>query len=455
MMRKKEEELLKEKSRKISIIEGSAFGVSEGFGFRYLTPFALAMNAGNSFIGLLSSIPLLLGNFAQLISLKQMKKFSRKKIVFWSVFFQALMWLSLVFIAVAYFSYGLSSTMSLWLLFIFYSLLVGIGSIAKPAWNSWMRDLVDGDCLGRYFSKRNAIAGFVGIVSMLIAGLILSYFKNVNLMIGFTILFGTAFLARTISSFLFLKQYEPKFEVDDKAYFSFLDFVKKIRESNFGRFVVYLFVFFIFVSIASPFFAVYLLNELQFSYIMFTIIILTPSLATLLFLPFWGYIEDTHGSVKILKITGFLIAFVPLLWAIHSLVPINIFYYLILVEIFSGFVWSGFNLAHVNFVFDAVSRQRTALCVAYVNILIGIAFFIGANIGGKMSSFGITLFGLNPLVFLFVIAFIGRLISYLFLIPGFKEVRKVKELNLDVYFVDFFKHLEHKILRPKGGTLNV
>ena len=83
-MNKKKEDLKKNQARKISIKEGSAWSLMEGFGSRYITPYALYLGASNSQIGFLSSFPGLLGNIFQIPALKlfRNKNNTRKKIVF-------------------------------------------------------------------------------------------------------------------------------------------------------------------------------------------------------------------------------------------------------------------------------------------------------------------------------------------------------------------------------------
>jgi len=61
---------LKEKTKKMSIREGIASSVMDGSGGRYITPYALAIGASNAQIGLLTSIPSLLGNLSQLFTAK-------------------------------------------------------------------------------------------------------------------------------------------------------------------------------------------------------------------------------------------------------------------------------------------------------------------------------------------------------------------------------------------------
>lgn len=51
----------------------------DGAGSRYITPYALAIGANNTQIGLLTSIPSLLGNLSQLFTSKIIEKTSRKK----------------------------------------------------------------------------------------------------------------------------------------------------------------------------------------------------------------------------------------------------------------------------------------------------------------------------------------------------------------------------------------
>src|SRR3989338_11584143 len=91
-----EEDKLKEEARKISLKEASSYSLMDGFGLRYITPYALALQLSRLQIGLLSSLPALLANFSQIFTPKLMEKHSRKKIVFLGMFLQSLMWLVLI-----------------------------------------------------------------------------------------------------------------------------------------------------------------------------------------------------------------------------------------------------------------------------------------------------------------------------------------------------------------------
>lgn len=444
---KVEEAKLIEKTKKLSIAEGSAYSVMDGFGFRYVTPYALSVGANNTQIGLLSSLPGLFGTLSQLLTFKFMKYFSRKKIIFWGVFLQALMWLLLIAAGIPFFIYGLKNNLSADLIIVVYTLLVLFGSFAGPAWTSMMRDLVPTN-RGAYFGRRNQIIGSVALICMFVAGFLLDYFKQTHIYLGFIVMFLVAGVGRFISSLLFKKHYDPKFQVDDKKYFSLFDFIKKMRENNYGRFVLYYSLISFSCAIASPFFVVFMLKDLGFTYSQYMITVVFNSLSTLLLMPLWGKFADKYGSVEVMRITGFLIPLLPFLWLVTSLVH-SLFYVVLLIivlEIYSGFIWSGFNLAAGNFVYDAVSKERLAICSSYLNIINGFFALIGAFIGGYLSSHNFSMFGLSPLLTLFFLSAVARFGVYFLYSSSVKEVREVQ------IFEPHRKVDEHvQLIRDKTG----
>ncbi len=420
---KKKFEELRKKSLAYSIKDGSAYSVMDSVGSGYISPFALALGANNAFIGILSSLPGLVTSVFQLKTPKLMEGHSRKSIITTNALFQALMWLPLVLISLLYFRLG----NPLLLLLVFYIVLVSFNAPIGPAWASWMRDLVPADESGRFFGKRNLIVGFVGLVAMLAAGFVLDFFKAFNLVfVGFALLFAVAFIARLASRYFLSKKYEPSFKLQDRYYFTFAQFAKGMLFNNFGRFVLYTGLFQFAVQLASPFFTVYMLKELGFSYITFTFLITVQAFASLAAMPFWGRFSDKYGNLCTLRFAGFLIPLVPLIWLFSS----NI-YYLTFVQLFSGFFWAAFNLSASNFIYSAVSRERMGLCVAYSNIFNTIGVFIGATMGGFLSTRISYLFpAITSLVGLFILSAVMRLIVSLGLLSSIQEVRKVKRFDL-------------------------
>ncbi len=416
-------EKIRKKSLKYSIKDGSAYAVMDSVGNGYISPYAIAIGANNSYIGFLASVPGLITSLFQLKTPKMMEKHSRKSIVTTFALFQALMWFPLVVISLI----NMRSKYALFLLLVFYVILVSFNAAIGPAWASWMKDLVKEKESGKFFGRRNLITGFIGLIALLATGFILDWFKKANsVFIGFAILFGIAMIARLASRHFLTKKYEPKLRLDGDYYFTFWQFIKRMCYNNFGRFVIYIALFQFAVNIASPFFTVYMLKDLKFSYLLFTILTTAQSLAMLISMPLWGRFADKHGNRCTLKIAGIIIPFVPLLWLFSS----NL-YYLIAVQILSGLFWAAFNLSASNFIYDSVSRERMGLCVAYSNVLNTVGVFIGATLGGLLSTHIRT--GINPFFALLILSTLFRFIVSFVMLPKIKEVREIKEFKIERY----------------------
>ncbi|MCM8757499.1 MAG: MFS transporter, partial [Candidatus Omnitrophica bacterium] len=127
--------------------------------------------------------------------------------------------------------------------------------------------------------------------------------------------------------------------------------------------------------------------------------------------------------------TSFLIATLPLWWIINQ----NPFY-LVLIQALSGFAWSGFLLCATNFIYDAVSPAKRIRCIAYFNVLSGVASCLGALLGGHLVGRLLPLFGFKILS-LFLISSILRIITVSFLSFKIKEVKKVEDISRkDLFF---------------------
>ncbi|MBU2639740.1 MAG: MFS transporter [Nanoarchaeota archaeon] len=408
-----------------SVKEAGAVSVMSGVGDNFVSPFAIAMNASPLQISLLTSTTNLLAPWFQLHANNLMKKRSRKYIVTTAVLFHALMWLPLAFIPFFFKTDFFRS----WSVVIVFAVLAIVGGFAGPVWNSWMGDLVKDKNRGSYFSKRNKVAGATVLITGLFAAWFLRFFNvdkkvlNVEfVLIGFSLLFFIAFIFRLISRYYLSRQYEPKFRYDSKSYFSIKDFMKRLRTTNLGNYVLYGSLLRFGVAFASPFFAVYMLRELSWSYPQYIGVSIASSLASISILSVWGRLSDRFGNVKILIISGILLSLIPLFWMVSK----N-WYYLLLVNAFGGASWAGFGLAGGNFIYDVVPRKKRSFAFAYNNVLLGFGIFAGATVGGLFATYSnIKILG-SVYLFLFLVSGVLRLLLTLIFVFRLKEEREVEE----------------------------
>ncbi|MFH1133086.1 MAG: MFS transporter [Nanoarchaeota archaeon] len=443
--RKETEDEKKRKALNISIREGAAFNVSEGTGNRYITPYGLALGSSNAQIGILTSLPPLLGSFVQLTVLKNMGRMSRKTISYLGALWQAILWLVLIGVGVLSFS-GVMKAIVPWLLILVYSLLIIAGTYFSPVWSSWMKDLLP-STVGKYFGRRNKVCGATMLSSLLLAGFFIDLFKGTKVFIGFTALFAIASASRFYSAALFKRMYEPPLIPDDGKNRSFKRFVKRMRKDNFGRFTYFSSIMSLATNIAAPFFAVYMLRDLGFSYASFVIVIFSGLFANLMAMPYWGYFADKYGNLKVLRVTGHLVPLVPLIWLLSIPImksrPEMLIPFLILAEIFSGFCWAGFNLASGDFIYEAVPKHRLAYTAAFFNIINNVGLFLGGVLGGVLAHSSGMLIGLSALPLVFLLSAIARFLTVIFFLPGVKEVRWVQPLKI----ADETEHLMRMMMR--------
>lgn len=406
------------KSLKYSVLDGSAWAAMTGLTQNYMTPFALRMNATNSQIGLLASIPALLTALAQLFSPTLLKKAgSRKGLILPMVFLNGMMFVPIMLVPYIF------KSEQVWWLLVFMTISGVAGAVANPAWGSMMADLVPTRLRGRYFGDRGMINVFTTLVFSFIASGILTAFEGTDIFTGFVVIFSAALGFRMLSMFFLSRQYEPAQKPANGDNPGMAALIKQVGTSSLGRFILYIVLIDFCVSISGPYFAVYMLDELNFSYISYTLVICASALANMIFLRYWGRRADSAGNLKIIKITSILMPIVPILWLGSTNVV-----YLMAANMFSGFVWAGYSLSSVNYVYDASEPSIRHKQLAVFNSLDGFAICIGFLIGGVIVDRLPVIFGYH-FRSIFALSGILRGIVVLLLLHRLVEVRHVPAVS--------------------------
>jgi MFS family permease len=288
-----------------------------------------------------------------------------------------------------------------------------------------MGDIVPEDYRGRYFSKRSLFITSLSITLSILASILLEQFKVLeNVFFGYFIIFLIAFLSRGISWFYLARHYYPPFKIEKHSYLSFKKFVKKIPKSNFGLFTLYMTLITFSVNIGVPYMAYYMLEELSFNYIEYVAVNLSTPLISLAFFPLLGHLSDKYGNALVLRICGFLLPTLPILWIFFN----TPFQLILGPQLISAFAWTGVNLSASNFIYDNIPKQQRGFYIAYFNFFLG----MGVLIGGLLGS---VLLQIVPIIFvsvyetLFLISGSCRLFFDFVFLFRIKEVRVNKRMN--------------------------
>jgi MFS family permease len=414
-----------EDSLRHSIKDASAYAVMMGIGETYLSAFALFLKASTPQIGLLSSLPPLLGSLAQILSAALGRTFGiRKPIMLVGAGLQAFAWLPIMLLPLLFPDAAVP-------LLITAVVIYHCGAhLAAPQWASLMGDLIPMKRRGRFFARRTRIISLVTFLSLMLGGLFLNEASAAGYtLVGFIFLFSIAMIARGVSVYHLSRMHEPAGHVTDLRFSVETSWWRRLANSNFARFSIFFALMQFSVAVSSPFFAVYMLRDLQFSYAQFMANTGMSVLAQFLTLSQWGRISDVFGNRRVLSVTGVLLPLMPLLWIFSG----N-FWYLLVVQMLSGLSWAGFTLGASNFLYDLTEPQKRATYLAIHSVLASTGIFLGATLGGflgvmlplEIETFGVTVMWSSSLLGVFAVSALLRTLVLLVLMPTIKEVRRVR-----------------------------
>ena len=114
----------------------------------------------------------------------------------------------------------------------------------------------------------------------------------------------------------------------------------------------------------TPIVNVHMITSFHFNYLQFMTVTLLFMASSFISVTYWGTHSDQYGNYKILFITAISLPLLSFIWIYN-----RNFYTILLLQVFIGFVWSGFNLCTQNFIFDAVRRENLSKIFSYYSIL--------------------------------------------------------------------------------------
>jgi MFS family permease len=406
-----------DQSLRHSVRDGVAVSIQSGSGENYFNAFAVHLKATTGEIALLAALPPLVGSLAQLSSAWLGSRFGgRRDMILFGVRLQACTWPFFILLPLLFPDHAIS---------LFLACVVAYyaaGALVSPHWSSLMGELVPERKRGRYFALRNRLASMTSFAALVVGGLVLNGCDDAGAAyLGFMLIFALAAGGRLLSIWHLARMHDPGQEAATPVEAEGSGLWLRLRRSPLVRFSLFFATMQLSVAIASPFFAVYMLRDLHFSYLQYMVNVAASVLFQFLTLGTWGRLGDRYGHRGVMAVTSFLIPFIPLLWLFSSHPS-----YLLVAQAFSGAAWAGFTLSAGNLLYELVPPQKRVRYMAYHNVLANAGTFAGALLGGALAmalpvefSFGIYGFHLPNVIFgLFLVSGAARLLVAWRLLPG-------------------------------------
>ncbi|MEM4263735.1 MAG: MFS transporter [Candidatus Woesearchaeota archaeon] len=435
-------------NQKHLINSGALWAVYNGLTGAFLVAFALVLGASNTVIGILAAIPYLAIMLAEYPGAKLVEFYSRRRICIVMLTISRLLWIPICLLPILFRQHPLLTVV------IYYLFIQFTEYIVDPAWVSIAGDIVPVRIRGKIFATRNMIMGIAGMITSVAAATYLDLFPK-NSLFGFSTMFvvGIVFGLWAVLSFSKIK--EPEYQ--DHRHYSLTEFFK-LEGRDFRKFV-FIVVFFNFaVNIASPFFTVYMLKNLEMSYTLFMVAAAVATLSKILAQTQYGKVCDRYGDKPVAIISFFGTALVPLAF---MFITKDIYWFVFPAQILSGIVWAGVDLSTFNLLLDLIGKEKRAVKVAEYATITALPMIIAPIIGGYIADNAAFILTGIPLIF--GISFILRASASLLLFtihePRAKKEHALGEVLLRLVSIHPVKGLENvmqgvqKIIRKPGYGL--
>jgi len=375
---------------RISVVEGSFATMHLALsGGMFLTGLALFLGANSFQIGLLSAVPALVASFGFLAGFLVRRLGHRRPLVTWTAGIGRVVFVGYL----PFLLLGRKFDLSLFFAVVFVSSI--LMTIAGTTWTSWMSELVPDERRGRYFGFRNAIHGGVGMVITFTAGRGMDWLKaGGHEMLGYAIAYSLAILCGVAAALLIARQPEPVMLPRPAVSLPEM-FFGPLKERQFRRLIIFVAVWFVTGTLASPFYLVHMFKNLHFSFTAVGIYSIIGGVTGIIFHLLWGRAIDRFGSRPVTILCFSLVGIMPLLWLFATptfRLPIW------LDGMFNGLVWTGGSLGLWNLLLDlADNPARRESYFAIYGVVTGVCAFIAAMLSGVIAQalhgFRVTILG--------------------------------------------------------------
>jgi len=401
------------RSLALSWKEGIASEVTVWIIDYYLTAYGLFLGASPKQIGWLVALPLFFASFSQFFVTWLVRIIgSRRQFLFHVGLTQVAVLFPAAFLALMPSAHRITILIALIMVF-----RVG-QSLTDTVWFSLMSEYLPAHERPGYFGARSRITGSAGVASLVLGGVVLYALPESIRSYGFFLLFFATAVARLISIFMLARMADVPLDHRPEHHFTFWMFIRQFRKSNFVKYVFFSAATMFSVQLAGPYFSVYLLKDLKIDYMTFMVIHFSSVIVRLISIPRWGRHADQVGNASILKLVTFLFPAIPLLWIFSSQLG-----YILVLQMFAGFLWAGYALCSTNFIYDSVSSGKRVRCLGYWTLICGMGNALGAFTGGFLAEHLPPLMGYSILM-LFLVSTVVRVALNMLLAPRFKEVRQ-------------------------------
>jgi MFS family permease len=427
-----------------SIGDAASFSVMVGIGETYFAAFALALGTGETFAGLIATVPMLAGAALQLATPWALRRFGSYRT--WVVLCASLQAAALLLMPIAALFTHATSAAAAWV-FVAATAYWAASQATGPAWNTWIEEIIPRRVRAKFFACRARTSQICVLLGFVAGGLALHFAHDQTshqsgaaggskfwLLAAFGAIFLIGAACRFLSAGFLARQSDPSGGRCQARPVSLRQIVSTTSGDVGGRLILYLLAVQTAVQISGPYFTPFMLGEEGWSYLSYMVLIGICFLGKAMALPLWGRVAHYAGARRLLWIGGVSIVPIAGLWLLidsfdwldttlhvplgwlglgsagYDLPISGQFLFVGAVQLLSGIVWAAYELAMLLMFFEAIPRADRTGVLTFYNFGNAAALVLGGLIGatilqtlGENHQAYLYLFAISSLVRLFTV----------------------------------------------------
>ncbi len=356
--------------------EGAVGAIILNLANPFFSMFARRMGASDYEIGLVSSLPALIGIMALVPgSLLVDRSGNKKKIVSRLILLFGVMY-PLAALTPLFGNYKVPLFVTV------IALMNWPFSVFNISWQSFFSDVMVSN-FNSAFTKRTRAATVVGTSTSLAAGLLLAYIPkdDTERIVMYQLFFGLSFLLAIIQSWLLNRVTSPNLQKDTGVQTKSLTTIKECLNNlliykEFRTFIILAFIFHVSWHMGWPLFFIYQVDVIGINEAWLSYVNVAVGFAGVITYTFWGKIIEKKGA-RLVLIFGTLGLSVNAL----TMILVKSQFPLLLQSTVTGLTFSAFTLAIFSNLIEVVPQKNKTINIAIYTTLIYLSQFISPLVG--------------------------------------------------------------------------
>lgn len=305
-------------------------------------------------------------------------------------------------------------------------------------WMIWYMEIAPEGKKNDYVYFRMFLLRIAFTITTLVMGYVLDYYNKSYT--GFLIVFVSGLILSIIDIVVLIFVEEPEYKVPERSRSKKAIFLEPFKSVEFRKFLIYIFIFYLFITISTSFTSIYLIRYLNFDYGFISTINVISYIVMIFGVRFWGKLQNKHGNIYVLKFSAI---FVIIDFLMYFFLTEKTYFILFLSCLIGGTGNGGFNIAIMAYRFEIMPESAKSIYEGWFKAIYGASVLMAPIIGefliNIMPDLGNLIFPISKFQLLYMISFItgGIVVFFTFIKPGYIKNNPVDLNSANMRVHDF------------------